>query len=328
VSDQSADLAIRLIPAAEAADYSRSMSNPLTDLSSHVASTVDTAAASVVQVQGHHRPAAGVVFADDLIVVPSRALADDRASVRLADGQTVEAAVLGHTFSMGIAVVRVANLGLRPLAAAAEPKVGHVAIAVGRTWSGGVMATLTNVAVVGGPLRTGRSTQIDRVIRIAQPPHGALTGGALIDGDGAALGIVTASAIRGTTVVLPATLLWPIARQLAEHGGTRQGFVGISSTTVALPERQRGGRAQEHGLIVTGIVPGSPADTAGLLIGDIIVAFDGQAVDQPEALITALRGDRIGKPAPLTVLRGVKLQDIVVTVGERPRPGARERRGR
>ena len=46
------------------------------------------------------------------------------------------------------------------------------------------MATLTNVAVVGGPLRTGRAIEIERVIRIAQPPHGALTGGALVDGDG------------------------------------------------------------------------------------------------------------------------------------------------
>jgi serine protease DegQ len=222
---------------------------------------------------------------------------------------------------MGVGVVRVTGLGAPPLAAGDEPAIGHLAIAIGRTWSGGAMATVTNVAVIGGPLRTGRNSQIERVIRIAQSPHGALTGGALIDGEGRALGLITASEIRGTTVVLPASLAWAAAHGVAAHGGTRQGFIGVSTTTVELPARQREGRAQEHGLLVTGIVGDSPADAAGLLVGDVIVSFDGQAVEEPQALVTLLRGDRVGKPVTLTVLRGVKAQDVAVTVGERPRRG-------
>jgi S1-C subfamily serine protease len=297
----------------------------LSDLSNELATAVERASQAVVQVQGHHRPAAGVVFAPDLVAAPARAIADDTAVVRLPGGRTAEGAVLGHALSMGLAVVRVPELGLAPLAVGADPKVGHLAIAVGRTWSGGVMASVTNVAVVGGPLRTGRTSQLEKVIRIAQAPHGALTGGALINGDGAILGLVTGSEIRGTTVVVPASLAWPAAQELAAHGGTRQGFIGVSSTTVSLPERQRGGRSQEYGLIVTGVVSESPADAAGLLVGDVIVAFDGQAVEEPEALVTKLRGDRVGKPVTLTILRGVKAQDVAVTVGERPR---RERAGR
>jgi serine protease Do len=291
----------------------------LSDLSNELAAAVERAAQAVVQVQSDRRPAAGVVFAPDLIAAPARAVADETAVVRLPSGNTVEGAVLGHTLSMGLAVVRVADLGLSPLEAAPEPKVGHLAVAIGRTWSGGVMATVTNVAVVGGPLRTGRTSHLERVIRIAQSPHGALTGGALIDGDGRALGLVTGSDIRGTTVVVPATLAFPAAQQLAAQGGTRQGFIGVSSSTVAVPERQRGGRPQEHGLLVTGLVAASPAEAAGLLVGDIIVGFDGQAVDEPETLITLLRGNRIGSAVTLTVLRGVKVQDIAITVGERPR---------
>jgi serine protease Do len=295
------------------------MSNILSELSSQVASSVAAAAPSIVQVHGHRRPVAGVVIADDLIVAPARAVGDEQAVVRRHDGQTVEGAVVGHAHALGLAVIRVASLGVGPLAPAPEPSVGHLAIAIGRTWSGNVMATVTNVAVIGGPLRTGRRSQVERVIRIAQSPHGALTGGALVDGAGRALGILTGSAIRDTTVVLPAALVWPTAQKAADLGGTRQGFIGISSMTVTLPARQRGGHAAEHGLLVTGIVSGSPADDAGLLVGDIIVAFDGQAVDEPEALIAALRGDRIGKAVPLATLRGVKQQDIAVTIGERPR---------
>ncbi|MGH9176148.1 MAG: S1C family serine protease, partial [Vicinamibacterales bacterium] len=271
----------------------------------------------------HHRPVSGIVVAENLIVAPARALADDTASVRLADGATVEGAVLGHALAAGIAVVRVPGLAAPPLSPAGDPRVGHLAIAVGRTWSGGVMATVTNVAVVGGPLQTGRASQLERVIRITQAPHGALTGGALIDGEGRALGAITGSAIRGTTVVVPASLAWPLAQQVVQQGGTRQGFIGISSSTVALPERQRSGRAQEYGLLVNTIVDQSPADAAGFLVGDIIVAFDGQAVQEPEALVTLLRGDRVGKAVPLTILRGAELRDVAVTIGDRPR---RERR--
>jgi serine protease Do len=291
----------------------------ISDLSSELAAIVDRAALSVVQVQGDRRPVAGVVFAPDLIAAPARALADDTAVVRLPGGKTVEGAVMGHTLSMGLAIVRVPELGLTPLAAAAEPGVGHLAVAVGRTWSGGVMATITNVAVVGGPLRTGRTSQLERVIRIAQAPHGALTGGALVDGAGAALGLVTGSEIRGTTIVVPASLAWPAGASVAATGGTRQGFLGVSSTTVTLPGRQRGGRPQEHGLLVTGIVPDSPADTAGLLVGDVIVGFEGQTVDDPEALVMLLRGNRVGTAVTLRILRGVKIEEVAVTVGERPR---------
>jgi S1-C subfamily serine protease len=295
------------------------MSQSFSQLSSDIAAAVERASASVVQVHGHRRPVAGVVFADGLVAAPARALGDDAVTVRAPGGGTHAGAVLGHALSMGLGVIRVEGLAASPIAAAAEPQVGSLAIAVGRTWSGGVMATVTNVAVVGGPLRTGRASQIERVIRVAQPPHGALSGGALVDGEGRALGLITASEIRGTTVVLPATLAFPLAQELAARGGTRQGFIGISTTTVHVPERQREGRTQEYALLVTGIVASSPAEAAGLLVGDVIVSFDGEPVDEPETLVIKLRGDRVGKPVTLTVLRGVKAQDVTVTVGERPR---------
>src|SRR5262245_22913789 len=127
------------------------MSNALTDLTNNIADAVDRAAQSVVQVFSHRRPAAGVVFSSDLIVAPARALGDDVAVVRLPGGQTVEGQVLGHALSMGIAVVRVPEPGLTAAdTMPSEPRVGSLAIAVGRTWSGAVMATVTNVAVVGG----------------------------------------------------------------------------------------------------------------------------------------------------------------------------------
>jgi S1-C subfamily serine protease len=294
------------------------MSDTFSSLSNGLADAVERASAAIVQVHGHRRPAAGVVFAPDLILAPAQVLDTDVATVRVASGATHEGAVLGRAFSMGLAVIRVKDLGATPLVVAPEPRVGHLALAVGRTYSGGVMATLTNVAVVGGPLRTGRASELERVIRIAQAPHGALTGGALVDGAGRAFGVITGTDIRGTTVVIPAALAWGIGEQIVKQGGTRQGFLGVSSTTVALPERQRGGGTQTHGLLVTGVVKGAPADAAGILIGDVILALDGRMVEEPEALLMLLRAERTAAASTLTVLRAGELREVAVTIGERP----------
>jgi S1-C subfamily serine protease len=295
------------------------MNEVFSSLSNEIAAAVDAASPAVVQLHAHRRPSAGVVFAEDLILAPGHALDDDAAVVRRADGQTLEGTVLGRGLAAGIAVVRVPSVSVAPLVTAPEPRVGHLAIAVGRTWSGGTIAMVTSVAVVGGPLRTGRVSRLDRVIRLAQSPHGALTGGALIDGQGRALGIVTGAQIRGTTIVVPAELAWKLAQQIVTQGGTRQGFLGIGSTTVRVPERQRGGRGEQHGLLVTSLVEGGPADKAGVLLGDVILAFNGTPVSEPEELVTLLRGDRVGRDVPLTVLRAGAAQEVSVTVGERPR---------
>ncbi|HEX6163458.1 MAG TPA: PDZ domain-containing protein, partial [Vicinamibacterales bacterium] len=157
------------------------------------------------------------------------------------------------------------------------------------------------------------------VIRIQQSPHGALNGGALINPSGQALGIITSLAIRGTTVVIPASLAFAAATKAAAEGGVKQGFLGVSSLPIALPERQRGGRAQESGLLISHIASNSPAEQGGLLVGDVIVGFAGDPIDDPEALITRLRGNKVGTPVPITVIRGVSAVDVTVTVGERPR---------
>lgn len=261
--------------------------------------------------------AAGVIIGGDLLVTPA-STDEDTMAVLLGEGHSVEGRVLGRAANTGLTIVRVNGLDRPALAAAPEPQPGHLAVAVGRTWSGGVMATLAPVAVVGGPLRTGRASSIERVIRIQQSPHGALHGGALVDADGNALGIITAMAIRGTTVVIPASIAWASAAHIQSTGGTKQGFLGISSMPVALPERQRGGRSQESGLLISHIASGSPADAGGLMVGDVIVGFDGEAVQEPEELVTRLRGSRIGGAVPVTVIRGASAIDVSVTVAERP----------
>lgn len=257
------------------------------------------------------------MIADNLIVTPA-ATDDDKVAVLAGDSQSVEGIVLGRSASLGLTIVHVEGLNRTPLSAAPEPKPGQLAVAVGRTWSGGVMAAWAPVAVVGGPLRTGRASAIDRVIRIQMAPHGALNGGALIDPSGHALGIVTSMAIRGTAVVIAAAIAWAAASKVAADGGSKQGFLGVSSLAVPLPERQRAGRSQQFGLLISHVAAHSPAETGGLLVGDVIVGFAGEPVQEPEELVTRLRGHRVGAAVPITVIRGTAMTDVTVTPSERP----------
>jgi S1-C subfamily serine protease len=286
-------------------------------ISTEIADAVRNAATSVVQVHGRRRLAAGVVVAENLIVTPAAA-EDEAIGVRTGGGQTAEGRVLGRIDTMGLTVVRAEGLGLLPLAAGAEPAPGQLTVAIGRTWSGGVMAAWAPVTVVGGPLRTGRASSIERVIRIQLEPHGALTGGALIDATGRAAGIVTSMAIRGTAVVVPASLAWNEATRIAAEGGVRPGFLGISTHSVPLPERQRSGRSQKHGLLISQVSANSPAEAGGLLVGDVLVGFAGEAIEDAESLVTRLRRGPVGATVPVTVIRGTSAVDVTVTLGQRP----------
>ena len=293
--------------------------NTWTSLSNEIEAAVEKAAPSIVQVHGHRRVTAGLVVADNLIVTPAATDDDKRrgADGRQPDGRRRRCWDASATWDSPSCAW---TGSIVPHSSPAqEPKPGHLAVAVGRTWSGGVMATLAPIAVVGGPLRTGRTGAIDRVIRIQQSPHGALNGGALINADGQALGIITSLAIRGTTVVIPASIAWAAATKAASEGGVKQGFIGVSSMPVPLPERQRGGRSQTSGLLISHVAANSPAEQGGLLVGDVIVGFGGEAMEDPESLVTRLRGNTVGTAVPITVIRGTNAVDVTVTVSERPK---------
>jgi S1-C subfamily serine protease len=207
------------------------------------------------------------------------------------------------------------------MAVAAVPaRVGHLALAVARSWSNAVTASAGIVAVIGGPLPTGRRRSIDQVIRTTAPMHDGFAGGAFVDTGGALLGIATATAIRGLGVVIPADIAMRTAATLVEHGGLKRGYLGLAGQPASLPESQRGEGGRADALLIVGVTPGGPAAASGLLVGDLLLDFDGHALSSPEDLLDLLTGDRVGRPVSLRVLRGGKIADVTVTVGERPTP--------
>ena len=299
----------------------------LTDFSNQMAEIISSAAPSVVQVRGRRRPASGVVYGDGTVVTTMRALGrEDGLQVRLHDGALLDAELVGWDPTTTLGALRVPELKGQPLTPTQTPaRVGHIVLAVARSWSNAVTASAGIVSVIGGPLPTGRRRAIDQVIRTTAPMHDGFAGGALLDASGGLLGVATAAEIRGLGVVIPAAIAWKAIAGVLEHGGVRRGYLGVAGQAVSLPDNQRAVEAlgdRDEALLVVGLTSDGPAARAGMLVGDIIVAFDQHPIESPEDLLDLLTGDRVGRAVLLSVLRAGTATELTVTVGERPRPAA------
>lgn len=290
----------------------------LSTISTQLADIVDAVAPAVVQVQGRRRPASGLIYRDDVVLTMSRVLErEDGLRIRRGDGQTFDAELGGWDPATGLAVLRAPGLGgsaLRP----ADPavRVGNLAVAVARSWSNAVTASVGLVSVIGGPLRTGRGRAIDEVIRTSAPMHDGFAGGAFVDTAGGLAGVTTAAEIRGFAVVIPARIAWKTAETLLEHGTAKRGFLGLAGQAAALPDPQRAAAGRDRALLVVGVTAGSPAASAGVGVGDILIDFDGQPIEGPDDLLERLVG-RAGRTVPVRLLRGGQVLTIDVSVGER-----------
>jgi S1-C subfamily serine protease len=291
----------------------------LSTLSTQMADTVAAVAPSVVQVQGGRRPVSGIAYDQHVVLTSGRALGRED-GLHVATATTTAAAELvGWDAASGLAVLRTEELNLTPAPVAdAAPRVGQIVLPIARSWSNALTASAGIVAVIGGPLRTGRGRAIEQVIRITGPMHDGFAGGAVADATGRVIGIATSARIRGFGVVIPAPIAWKSAAHVLEHGRPRVGFLGIAGQPVRLAVRQRGDAGAEHGLLVAAVTPSSPADAAGVLIGDVVLALDERAIASADDLLGLLTEERIGRPTALRVLRGGAVQTVTVTIGERP----------
>ena len=298
-----------------------SMTN-LQTLSDELAAIVETAAPLVVQVQGGRQPVSGVVYDTGTIVTSAHGIGrEDGLKIRAHGSDApVDADLAGWDPSTGLAILRTrTNIGgATPTRSEREPRAGEIAIAVARSWSNAVTASTGIVAVVGGPLRTGRRREIPRVFRITARVHDGFAGGGIFDASGRLTGVATASAIRGFGVGIPVSIAWAAASQVLQAGTPRRGFVGLAAQRAELPASQRSGE-RAHALVVVGVTPSSPAESAGILVGDVILEFDGRPVETPDDVLDALIARQVGQSVVARILRGGSERSVTIAIAERPK---------
>jgi len=299
-------------------------SSALSAFSEELAAAVAKAGASVVRVEARQRqPASGVIWAEGVVVTADHVVErDDNITVGLADGQSVAATLVGRAQDHDLALLRLTGggSGAGTLATSESLRAGSLVLAVARPDADGVQASWGVVSAVGGPVRTRRGGLLGGYIRSGVTMYPGFSGGALVDAQGRIAGLLSSHLGGDSGMAVPADVVSRVVETLQQHGRIRRAFLGFRSQPVPIPAAmsEKLGRQQESGLLVLAVEAGSPAEAAGLLIGDIIVAFGGQLLQAPDDLQALLATATIGTAAPLALLRGGQPLEVAITPGDRP----------
>jgi S1-C subfamily serine protease len=286
-----------------------------------MADIVEAGAQSTVRVEARRRlPATGIVWAQDGIIVSANHVVrrEEKITVGLSDGQAVPATLVGRDQTTDLAVLRAEATGLKPVTwtLTDDLRVGHLVLALGRPGQA-IQATLGIVSALGQEWHTSAGGIVDRYLQTDVVMYPGFSGGPLVDASGQLLGLNTSALLRGISLAVPSSTVRRVVEAIMAHGRVRRGYLGIGIQPVRLPADLAEETDQETGLLLVQVKPGSPAEAGGLLLGDTIVALDGQPVPHHDALQALLSGDRAGVSVAARIVRAGQLQVLDVVIGER-----------
>ena len=295
----------------------------LAALSDDLASAVERAGHAVVAIHARPRiPASGVLWRSDVVVAADHTIRrEEEITLTLSDGRTVPATLAGRDPSTDLAVLRLeADAAGTPAELGDDdaPKAGRIVLALGRPGAD-VTASLGLVSVSSGEWRTWRGGKIDRFIRLDITIHDGFSGGPLVDAGGVVVGINTSGLARGQPITIPNVTVRRVVEQLLTKGRVARGYLGLAMHPIRLPQELVAalGLTDRAGLMLVSVESNSPGAAAALMLGDIIVEFDGHAVRDPVDLLEALGPESVGHTVRARVIRAGAVRDMEITVGER-----------
>jgi S1-C subfamily serine protease len=229
--------------------------------------------------------------------------------ITLTDGRQVEADLIGDDPDTDLAVIRIDAQGLMPveLGDSQQIRVGQVAIAAGNPYGFQYSVTAGVVSALGRTLRGASGRLIDNVIQTDAALNPGNSGGPLVDSRGKVIGVNTAviTPAQGICFAIGINTAKFVAARLIKDGKIRRGYIGVMGQNVPLPRRlvRFHELLVESGILVVSIERNSPAERAGLVEGDVIVAYGDQPVQDIDGLHRLLVEEKVGQRTPLTFLR-------------------------
>jgi len=242
--------------------------------------------------------------------------------VTLADGRVSAASLVGDDPETDLAVIRVnaSQLVHAPFGDSTSIRVGQIAVAIGSPFGFQQTVTAGVVSALGRSMRSQSGRLIDNVIQTDAALNPGNSGGPLVNARGEIIGVNTAIILpaQGICFAIASSTAEFVAAWLIKDGLIRRSWIGVAGQKVPIHRRVvRFHRlAADHGVLVAGIEPGSPASRAGLREGDVIVAFGGEPVAGIDELHRHLVAGIIGVASLLTVIRHTEKLDLVVTPEE------------
>jgi serine protease Do len=265
----------------------------------------------------------GFIVDADGIVVTSNHVIDgaDVITVTLDDDTALPAKVIGSDPKTDIAVLKVE--ASRPLPTVAwgdsdEVRVGDWSLAIGNPFGFGGTVT---AGIISARARSINAGLFDEFLQTDAPINPGNSGGPLFSLAGEVIGINTAIVSPsggnvGIGFAIPSSLAAPIVEQIVAHGRIIRGWLGVQIQTVTDDIAASLGLEEAAGALVARVSESSPAARAGIETGDVVVAYDGRAVEDPRSLARMVAATAVGRTVAVELVRKGRRRTLEVTIAE------------
>ena len=269
----------------------------------------------------------GVIVRPDGVVLTNNHVIHemDEVNVRLPDGESYPATIVGADPKSDLAVLKIEadHLPTVPFGDSDQLQVGQWVLAVGSPFGPGLEHTVTAGIVSAKGRSNLRLAEYEDFIQTDAAINPGNSGGALVDTAGRLIGINTAIAsgsggFQGVGFAIPSNMAREIGEQLLQSGRVVRGWLGVSIQDVDKRMARALSRKDAGGVLVGEVSPSGPAGASGLQRGDIILKFDGQPVEDITELRNMVASSEPGHRTELTIERGGEQKTLTVKLGELP----------
>ena len=293
--------------------------------SSAVIHAVDTVGPAVVKIDAARGGGSGVLFTPDGLILTNSHVVDKSGglAVTMTDGRSMRADLIGQDADTDLAVIRIDGSGLSwaTFGDSRAVRVGQIAIAIGNPYGFHHTVTAGVVSALGRSLRARSGRLMDDIIQTDAALNPGNSGGPLVTTRGEVIGVNTATILpaQGLCFAIASNTARFVAGRLIRDGRIRRSYIGLAGQTVPIPRAvaRENQLAVTSGVFVVSVEPDSPAATAGLRDGDVVLAFADAPVTGVDDLHRLLTEERIGAPTIVTFLRAARRRQITVVPRER-----------
>ena len=242
--------------------------------------------------------------------------------VTLDDGTTLQAKVVGRDSKTDLALLKLKTSRKLPFIELGESKdvqPGEWVIAVGNPYGLGGTVTAGIVSARGRDINEG---PYDNFIQVDAPINRGNSGGPLITQDGKVIGVNTVilspsgGGSIGIGFAIPSDTVRSVVDQLRRTGHVVRGYLGVSAQAVSPVMARALSLPTPHGALIAGVNAGSPAEKAGLKVGDVIIDVNGQKISTPHDLAIDIAAITPETEVPLKYVREGKVRTTSVHIGQ------------
>ena len=269
----------------------------------------------------------GVIVSADGTIITNAHVIDgaEKITVKLLDNKSFDAKLVGMDKASDLAVLKIEaqNLPFLTFSNSDNVRVGDIVLAIGNPL--GIGQTVTAGIISAKSRRTGLSDgqSYEDFLQTDAPINRGNSGGALVNLNGELIGInsqiLSGSPSGGNIGIgfsIPSNMARSVLEQLLKDGKVRRGFLGVNIQTIDTDTAKALGMDDTRGVLVGGVQSGGPADKAGIKVGDIITAVNGEKVEDGNALRNRVAAAAPGSEVKLSLLRKSGNEEVSVTLGE------------